>query len=820
MPTTTSTSSAPPLPTTTNTLKARERADLVRRTRKLEQVLGVAMHVVEARNSIEEAVPSASSSPGAGGAAGGSGNSVSDRIEIPDASSSTSNSGHVPRRRLKSLRRPSPSSRPVTAQTPTGGVLISTSTQVHVDEPSETTTTTVVVSPPPKESTLPWYCSPVDMDDDQDEQQDSVVVRSKQSLVFASSSQSLLGNDLPALPTPTTTTSYVFPSPTSSRHLSVVHSTVTRGRGRDRSSSVTSTATLDSIASTSTFILPDPRQRQVNQALKLQRRLGESIPPELLQGSQQASSSSSDLPASSLDSASSKRRKVSHKPSFSLRISQKKKPKHEQVQIVVEPAGATRSVPEERQRRRRSHRRVHSDDVDVMKLRVVNSEADLPATGRSPSRGTDWTSTVATLPPAWASDTVLPTRTSRSQDGFEQDSESRHLLSVSPTTPVYIRKPVRDAEEEDDGRRMTPKEKALNVRRAQKMTKKFGQAPPHALFQITTNNASSTKISINIDLDLTSTSSLRRQSTTYTLSVPRSPAASSTWSFHGDENDAPTPTAETDPSSIRVRRRSSLGSFVVSSNDDVKMGLGGSFSRPSRVKSIPSPIIVEFPAEKEVGALSPTTTAVTPTTPKARSGPVSPLKLAQVFEPPAPAPPSMPLSNASADSATANSSGAGPARRKRTLSRSKSQSFATKRRQATKLTKFFGVEYPDLYQAMVTTTTTTTTTTSTDAATSTSSLLTEEAKESTEKKPSSYHYQKVSAARTRKSSEAALPSRGSPAPPPPPPSAYKKRRSVVAGLTSSDSSSLRVGVDDSCRWSAKGPEEVEELMTKLRAMKA
>ncbi|KAG8951360.1 hypothetical protein FRC04_006131 [Tulasnella sp. 424] len=308
----------------------------------------------------------------------------------------------------------------------------------------------------------------------------------------------------------------------SSTYLSVVHSAVTRGRGRDRSSSVTSTAALDSIASTSTFVLPDPRQRQVNQALKLQRRLGESIPPELLH----QQSSTSDLPAYSLDSASSKRRKVSHKPSFSLRISQKKKPKHGRVQVVVEPAGATRSVPEERQRRRRWHRRVHSDDVDVMKLRVINSEADLPAMCSSLSLGTAWTSTVATLP-AWASDIVLPTRASRSQDGFEQDSESMHLLSVSPTTPVYIRKPVRNVDEEDEGRRMTPKEKALNVRRAQKMTK----ASPHALFQITTNNASSTKISINIDLDLTSTtSSLRRQSTTYTLSVPRSPAASSAWS--------------------------------------------------------------------------------------------------------------------------------------------------------------------------------------------------------------------------------------------------------------------------------------------------
>ncbi|KAG9045394.1 hypothetical protein FS837_006385 [Tulasnella sp. UAMH 9824] len=805
MPTTTAaTFQPPPLPSTTNTLGAKERAELVRRTRKLEQVLGVAMHVVEAG----EAPPSASGADGA--------HSIPDRIEIPDASSSTSNaSAHVPRRRLKSLRRPSPSSRPVTAPapTPTGGVMISTSTQVHVDTPTETT---VVVSPPPGESTLPWYCSPVNLDDDEDEsseQQGSVVVRSKQSLVFSSSSQSLLGHDLPTTSTPTTTTSYVFPSPMSSTTHLTVQSTATagRGRGRDRSSSVTSTATLDSIASTSTFTLPDPRQRQVHQALKLQRRLGETIPPELLTGSQ-PSPSSNDL-ASSTDSASSKRRKVTHKPSLSLKMIHKKKPKHQQVQVVVEPAEATRSVPE-RSQRRRSHRRVHSDDMSVMKLRVVNSEADLPATCRSPSRGTDWTSTVATLPPAWASDIVLPTRASKSMD-VDQDSESRHLLAASPTTPMPIRRAARSLEEDDEVRRMTPKEKSLNVRRAQKMTKKFGQAPPHTLFQITTNNPSSTRISINIDLELSSTtSSLRRHSTTYTLSVPRSPAASSTWSFHGDENNVPTPTAESDPSAP-VRRRSSLGSFVTSEANMVKMGLGDSSSQPSGVKSIPSPIVVEFPAKDEVGVVSPTATAVTPTTPRAKQGPVSPLKLAQVFEPPTMAPPLMPLSNVNGDSSASNSGASGPARRKRTLSRSKSQSFATKRRQATKLTKFFGVEYPDLYQAMVHTTTTVTTTTHAATA-STPSLSTQETREPVEKKTAPHHYQKVSA-RTRKSSDAALPSR----PPPPPPSAYKKRRSVVAGLTSSnDSSSLRVGVDDSCRWSAKGPEEVEELMTKLRAMKA
>ncbi|KAG8978566.1 hypothetical protein FRB90_008384 [Tulasnella sp. 427] len=402
-----------------------------------------------------------------------------------------------------------------------------------------------------------------------------------------------------------------------------------------------------------------------------------------------------------------------------------------------------------------------------MKVRVVNSETDLPSSSRSPSRGTDWTSTIATLPPAWASDVVLPRR-AKSHD---EESERKHLLGESPTTSA-----ARMSLDEGRTRMMSASEKRLNVRRAQKMTKKFGQAPPHTLFQITTNheNASSTRISINIDLDLTSpTTSLRRHSTTttYTISVPRSPAASSTWSFHAPEDESNNADAQaTTPTA--ARRRSSMGSF---------MGLGdgsGSATSLSRVKTIPSPILVEFPAAAKEGAgqvVSPTTSApvVTPTTPKASNS---------------------------------------VARRKRTLSGSKSQSaFATKRRQATKLTKFFGVEYPDLYQAMVTTTTTTTTTTTfTDAE--------EKSKSGSisgsvpEKKP---HYQKASATRIRKSSDTA------------PPTAYKhkKRKSVVAAALSStgsasDSASLRVGVDDSCRWSAKGPEEVEELMAKLRSMKA
>ncbi|KAG8971133.1 hypothetical protein FRB90_010606, partial [Tulasnella sp. 427] len=338
-------------PPTTNTLKAKERAELVRRTRKLEQVLGVAMHVVEAAaagagpsgKSAEEAP--ALSSPSAPPSAGAP-NSILERVEIPDApasfaSAASSSPAHVPapRRRLKSLRRPSPpggsGSRPATAAAapvaPPGGVLVSTLTQVHVDVPTETT---VVVSPPPEESSLPWYCTPVNMDDDEqdastaDQQPDSLlVVRPKQPLVFSASaspsSQSLLGNDL-QMPTTTTTTSTALPTPLSpTTHLTVVHSTVSTGRsprGRDRSSSVTSTATLDSIASAATFTLPDPRQRQVHQALKLQRRLGETIPPELLQHPPTTTTDSSS-------DSSTKRRKVSHKPSLSLKLTNKKKSK-------------------------------------------------------------------------------------------------------------------------------------------------------------------------------------------------------------------------------------------------------------------------------------------------------------------------------------------------------------------------------------------------------------------------------------------------------------------------------------------------------------
>ncbi|KAG8963435.1 hypothetical protein FRC05_004738 [Tulasnella sp. 425] len=131
MPATTSSSAPFQPPVQTTTPKTKERAELVRRTRKLKQVLGVAMHVVEAGKSIGEAAVAVSS------LSAGAGAGVPDHIEIPE--------------RVFEFR------------------ALSTSTQVHVDEPSETTTTPEVESPPSKESTLPWYCSPVDMNDNQDE---------------------------------------------------------------------------------------------------------------------------------------------------------------------------------------------------------------------------------------------------------------------------------------------------------------------------------------------------------------------------------------------------------------------------------------------------------------------------------------------------------------------------------------------------------------------------------------------------------------------------------------------------------------------------
>ncbi|KAG8951359.1 hypothetical protein FRC04_006130 [Tulasnella sp. 424] len=150
MPATTSSSAPFQPPVQTTTPKTKERAELVRRTRKLKQVLGVAMHVVEAGKSIGEAAVAVSS------LSAGAGAGVPDHIEIPE--------------RVFEFRALQPgSSSPVTGQTHITGALVSTSTQVHVDEPSETTTTPEVESPPSKESTLPWYCSPVDMNDNQDE---------------------------------------------------------------------------------------------------------------------------------------------------------------------------------------------------------------------------------------------------------------------------------------------------------------------------------------------------------------------------------------------------------------------------------------------------------------------------------------------------------------------------------------------------------------------------------------------------------------------------------------------------------------------------
>ncbi|KAG9035634.1 hypothetical protein FS837_001880 [Tulasnella sp. UAMH 9824] len=80
------------------------------------------------------------------------------------------------------------------------------------------------------------------------------------------------------------------------------------------------------------------------------------------------------------------------------RIIQKQKSRHQQVQAAVDLVEATRSIAEHHSQRRRSHRRVLNDDVPVMKLRVVGSEAAFQAAGRGSSRGADRTSTVVMVP--------------------------------------------------------------------------------------------------------------------------------------------------------------------------------------------------------------------------------------------------------------------------------------------------------------------------------------------------------------------------------------------------------------------------------------
>ncbi|KIO16095.1 hypothetical protein M407DRAFT_26968 [Tulasnella calospora MUT 4182] len=161
------------------------------------------------------------------------------------------------------------------------------------------------------------------------------------------------------------------------------------------------------------------------------------------------------------------------------------------------------------------------------------------------------------------------------------DSGSRHILTANPTTQVHPHKGVRNVEEKDARRsRMTPEGKELGHSEG---TKKFGQAPPHALLQITTNNASSTKIGVNIDLGLSSTtSSLRRHSSA--LRVPQ---------------PLPTPTAESDPSA-QVRRCSLHRSFVTPEANVVKMGLGDSSGQPSRVNAKGSEEVEELTNKRSI----------------------------------------------------------------------------------------------------------------------------------------------------------------------------------------------------------------------------
>ncbi|KAG8905596.1 hypothetical protein FRB99_008594 [Tulasnella sp. 403] len=752
-------------PQTTNTLCSKDRADLIKKTRKLEQVLGVAMHVV---GPLDDPRPQRALDSGL-----------------------TSTNKTPSRRRLKSLKR---TTRPAA---PKAGILISTSTSIFVDPSSSPSSPTSSVS-------SPAISSPSSQESHQ--QLLTTVapdttphrVLPKKSLVFAPS----LSNDAPVLQL----------VPLSPLSISPVEgSLVVPTSCRSRADSVASIATTDSIESTLTLLskpddlhpkqilasnstqprrTPDKypdgssesflRQRKLNMAHKLQRHLGEPIPPQLVTGLQRRPSA-----AHSGAPESSKGQRVTHKRSLSLWVMKPKKASREAQRPATSSSLEVRPVSLEQ---KPSHRRVASDDASTSQLRVEDPSGSLRS---KPSRKTEWTSTLTTLPPNWMLD----------EAGNASDSSAKPFREA-------LDKPLPDTPLPD--MRMSAKEKSLNVRRAVKMTQKFGEAPPHALFQIT-NTAPKAIVSAN---NATKASdALSPPASARYLAPPRSPGsnnayrhsfASSTWSFHGSENSLSVGRRRgASVSSIDSRfttqcRRISLNSLngsasiksaacsslpasdikVPSLESDIVMADASDASADDSTsdRQAPAPIVVPLPTNT-----GPIPSAATSSSPTRHDGvtaqPIA--KLTSIFEPPPVAP-------------------VETVRPKSRLSRSMSQSFNFRRRQATKLTRLLGVEYPDLYQAMVI---------ERDAAGKAKAkvpIRSPLASGATARSPSIDEQSQLSTFSLVKDLAARRASLGP----------------TISSSTPPPSSDYRIGsAEDSCRWSQKAPSEVKMVLETLRELK-
>lgn len=389
-----------------SSLHSKERADLVRRTRKLEQLLGVSMQVVVDDSQFESGPTS------------------------PDAAFA-----QPQRRRLRSMRRPSAPAliipaTPSAQVLPTNGVLVQTSTQVYVD-PSSSGASASPTTPTAFATAFPSSPSSI-----KHNLQQPNLIRSK-----------------------STTRSFAS-HPSSQTDTPVLHVGAPASRsGRPRSESVTTFDSVDSrlpegtSADSSDVIAVAARQRQIHMAHKLQRHLGEAIPSELVVRQKLPPSRSSSLPSPTTvaEQESSKRRKIAHKPSLSLRMISRKKSRP-----TVLPSPEHSPAPRQRTT---SHKKVASDDISITSgTRMLKAQRSIsPETQKA-----DWASTLTTLPLEWSKSV---------DDGVNVDVALRPVQSASgsdesaPAVKITVDEPV-----SRPSVAMTQREKMLNVRRAIKMS--------------------------------------------------------------------------------------------------------------------------------------------------------------------------------------------------------------------------------------------------------------------------------------------------------------------------------------------------------------
>ncbi|KAG8990153.1 hypothetical protein FRB93_003319 [Tulasnella sp. JGI-2019a] len=709
-----------PKPLTSNTLGVKERADLVRKARKLQEVLGVAMQVVDATTALTTP-PLTTTSPPATASA-----------------SSSSNSGgppQQPRRRVQSLKKRK-------VEDPKG-IVISISTAVHVDTTSASTPASTAANTP-IDSEMPAFSpmtprSPAPFSNSRASiKPPTRPMRTKRSLIAAiagKSTDSLVQPVVQLAPLTITDSNHnTTRRPSSIASVSTYSSAITShlpiqfpgvssdvsNNQRRRFSCPPSpvSSCMDSFpdlslnspsGSTSAEAL---RQRQVNMANKLHRHLGEHIPPELLrnQGAFMCSPSTPNtspiepIPLASASTTVSPMKKT-HKHSRSIW------------------AGLTNKKSMSR-----------FDDMPLPPLPQTPFAKVAPSRSASASASVTATQSSQPIqppPPTWtaaserayqyaahhqrnasgvsevyrSTDELLPSQT---QTNSQTDwAATLNMLPMPSSTEEQRMRSVREVAEKKDAAILSAKEKSLSVRRAAKMAQKFGEAPPHALFHQITNTTPSATAHRTSPTGVMAPRSPVLHSHPYTYHRHHGRASSLSLSIHSFENDVPGQTAPSmrsrsgsiDGTSIRgstKSRRSSLNSSVINLNSGERQPRKSARGREPKAatmdvttSSMKVPVLVRLPAsptasEHSTASISP---AKVPT----------PGSLATLFNssPPLPSPPP----NSPETSNTLATPVSSPSTIK--MRRSQSQSFTSRRRQATKLTQFFGVDYPDLYQAMV-----------------------------------------------------------------------------------------------------------------------